>query len=246
LTLSVSRYTPQAVLVANVEEARYDALLGEDGKSLVRVRYAVRNNQRSFLAVTLPPQAVLWSASLAGRPVRPGLSADGGLLLPLQKGRAGEEAPTFVVEITYLQRAQEWNEKGETHVELPAADLPIARTGLTLHYSPNYAIEPRPGTFRVAADPGPWSSNLRLVPEPPPLPPAPTAMASRAGERDAKDLQALMDRYRKEAGRTKQGTVPLAIDFPSVGPTLFLAAELTAEARRPSFDLDYHKTGGRK
>ena len=87
LTVNVSRYTPQAVLVANVEEARYEALAGEDGKMLVWARYAVRNNQRSFLAVTLPPQASLWSASLAGRPVRPGLTADGGLLLPLQKGR---------------------------------------------------------------------------------------------------------------------------------------------------------------
>ena len=55
-----------------------------------------------------------------------------------------------------------------------------------------------------------------------------------------------MDRYRKEAGRTRQGSVPLAIDFPSVGPTVFLAAELTAESRRPSFDLDYRKTGGHK
>ena len=73
------------MLVANVEEARYEALAAEDGKLLVRARYAVRNNQRAFLAVTLPPQSVLWSALLAGRPVRPGLSADGGYLLPLPR-----------------------------------------------------------------------------------------------------------------------------------------------------------------
>ncbi len=242
LTLSVSRYTPQAVLVANVEEARYDTLLGEDGKLLVRVRYAVRNNQRSFLAVTLPPQAVLWSASLGGRPVRPGLTADGGLLLPLQKGRAGQEAPVFIVELTYLQRGAAWTERGEAHVELPAADLPIARTGLTLHYSPNYAIDPRPGVFRTATDPGPWTADLRV----PAVPVAATPPPMAQQDRDAKDLQTLMDRYKKEAGRTRQGTVPLTIDFPSVGPTLFLAAELTAETRRPSFDVDYRKTGGRK
>ena len=59
LTVNVSRYTPQAVLIANIEEARYDGLLGEDGKFLVRARYAVRNNQRSFLAVVLPAQATL-------------------------------------------------------------------------------------------------------------------------------------------------------------------------------------------
>ena len=72
LTVTVSRYTPQAVLVANVEEARYEVLVGEDGKMLVRARYAVRNNQRAFLALKLPAQSVLWSAALAGRPDPPG------------------------------------------------------------------------------------------------------------------------------------------------------------------------------
>ena len=54
LAINVVRYTPQAVLIANVEEARYRALASEDGRQLVEARYAVRNNQRSFLKVTLP------------------------------------------------------------------------------------------------------------------------------------------------------------------------------------------------
>ena len=73
LTLTVTRFTPQAVLVANVEEARYDALVAEDGKTLVHARYAVRNNQRSFLAVTLPPRvhAVERHARRPSDPPRP-------------------------------------------------------------------------------------------------------------------------------------------------------------------------------
>src|SRR5262245_21953294 len=54
LTVTVIRYTPQAVLVANVEEARYRVLASEDGRLLVEARYAVRNNQRSFLKVVMP------------------------------------------------------------------------------------------------------------------------------------------------------------------------------------------------
>ena len=42
--------------------------------------------------------------------MRPGLSSTGGLLLPLQKGRANEQAPTFVVELMYLQRVEGWSE----------------------------------------------------------------------------------------------------------------------------------------
>ncbi|HEX9366545.1 MAG TPA: hypothetical protein VF921_07955 [Vicinamibacterales bacterium] len=243
LTVNVSRYTAQAVLVANVEEARYDALLGEDGKLLVRVRYAVRNNQRSFLAVTLPPQSVLWSASLAGQPVRPGRSSGGGLLLPLRKGRTNEEAPTFVVELLYLQRAPAWTEKGEARLALPAVDLPVSRTGLTLHHSPRYGVELKPGAFRLERDPGPLSAAFRDDEEVAGVV-APKQLAAK-GDRDSKDLRDLMDRFQKEAGRTRQGVIPIAIRFPSIGPSVFLAAELTAETLSPSIDILYHRTGGR-
>ena len=75
LAVTVVRYTPQAVLIANVEEARYRTLASEDGGLLVEARYAVRNNQRSFLKVTLPAGATVWSATVGGRPDSPG---DGG------------------------------------------------------------------------------------------------------------------------------------------------------------------------
>jgi hypothetical protein len=242
LTVDVSRYTAQAVLVANVEEARYDALVGEDGKLLVRARYAVRNNQRSFLAVTLPPQSTLWSAALAGQPIRPGLAPDGSLLLPLRKGRTNEEAPTFVVELLYLQRGPAWTDRGPARLALPSVDLPVSRTGLTLHHSPRYAVDLQPGAFRTEPDPGPWSAALRGSPialsAPPPAPPP----SPQAGARDARDLKALMDRFQKEAGRTRQGVIPIAIAFPAVGPSLFLVAELTPETQAPSLEFLYRRT----
>ena len=103
LTVGVVRYTPQAVFIANVEEARYRALASEDGRLLVEARYAVRNNQRSFLKATLPRGI----DRLERRGRRPSDSAGRrrsqcAILLPLEKGRAGDEAPTFVVELVYL------------------------------------------------------------------------------------------------------------------------------------------------
>jgi hypothetical protein len=240
LTLTVSRYTPQAVLVANVEEARYDALVSEDGKTLIHARYAVRNNQRSFLAVTLPPQSVLWSATLAGRPIRPGVAANGAVLLPLQKGRAGEEAPTFVVELVYLQRAAAWIDRGDARVDLPAVDLPVSRTGLSLHHSPRFQVEPRPGRFRVEQDRGPWSAALSGA-----SPAAPVSNFAQLQEGASKDLQTLLDRFQKEMGKTTTGVIPVQVRFPELGPAIFLAAELTAESQFPSLAVDYKRLGGR-
>jgi hypothetical protein len=248
LTMTVTRYTPKAVLVANVEEARYDALVAEDGKLMVRARYGVRNNQRSFLAVSLPPDATLWSASLAGRPVRPGVDANGALLLPLQKGRANEEAPAFAIELVYLQRAPQWREKGNARLALPAVDLPVSRTGVTIYHSPRYAIEAKPGSFRPTADPGPFSAALRSLSEG-----GGRGSGSGGGygggrggdDREARDMKVLLDKLQAEAGHTREGAVPIAIAFPSIGPSLFFEAELTAEAQSPSLDLEYHRTGGR-
>jgi hypothetical protein len=249
LTVSVSRYAPQAVLVANVEEARFEALASEDGKVLIRARYAVRNNQRAFLALRLPAQSVLWSAVLAGQPVRPGISADGSYLLPLLKGRPGETAPTFAVELVYLMRSTAWSDKGAAHVELPTVDLPVSRTGLLLYHSPRFEVQVRPGTFRVEAPQDPWSAALRAdgrgagaTPEPPPPPPRPSAAPGR-DEKDAASAKALVDRFRQQMGRTRAGAVPVEVAVPAVGPALFVVAELTAEQHAPAIDLDYKRTG---
>ena len=239
LALTVARYTPQAVLIANVEEARYDVLAGEEGKTLVRARYGVRNNQRGFLDVRLPQGATLWSASVAGRAVRPGVSPSGSLLLPLQKGRAGEEAPAFVAELTYIQQGAAWSDSGRALVSLPSIDLPISRTGVVVHYSPRFTVKPEPGAFRVETDSGPFTAILRgetgmdlrlagAVPPPPPGAPSP--------------VDQLVAQYRKDnAGKSVTGPLPVQVPFPNFGLRVFLMSELTAESQAPSLQFTYRR-----
>ena len=242
LSVNLTRYEAKAVLIANIEEARFDALLTEDGKRLVRARYAVRNNQRGFLAVTLPPNATLWSASLAGQTIRPGVSPSGALLMPLRKGRANAEAPAFAVELLYLERAAPWPDEGDDRLVLPAVDLPISRTGLTLHYSPRFAVEPQRGAFRVDDDTGPWSAALRD----PLVPPSAVARSVPAAAPGERGFKALVDQFKEDSGRLRQGVVPVAIAFPAVGTSLFLASELTPESQPPAIDIQVRATGGRR
>jgi hypothetical protein len=239
LGVTVSRYNPQAVLVANVEEARYEVLVAEDGKQLVRARYAVRNNQRGFLALRLPAQSTLWSAVLAGRPVRPGLSPSGAYLLPLQKGRTGEDAPAFAVELVYLQQSPPWTQRGDARIALPAVDLPVSRTGLLVHYSPRFAVEPRAGAFRSEIDRGPWSEALKLA-SASPLPAAPPR-PTNTPDGDAA-IGGLLERFRKDAGKASTGTIPVHVAVPSFGPSFFVRSELTPESQAPVVELEYKRS----
>jgi hypothetical protein len=231
LTVAVVRYTPQAVLIANVEEARYRVLAADDGRLLVSAQYAVRNNQRSFLKATLPPGVTLWSAVVAGRPIRPGIAEADAVLLPLEKGRAAVEAPSFVVELLYSQTLASWTDKSRTHLALPALDLPVSRTGLVFYYSPRFRVEALRGVFRVDAYSEPLSDVLRSSSPP-------TQSASATTRRGAPNLQALIDGFNNEGRRrVVAGSLPVRMTFPEFGPSMFLASELTAEGQAPFVDV---------
>jgi hypothetical protein len=275
LSLNVARYTPQAVLMANVSEARYQVLISSEGKSLVQARYAVRNNQRNFLKITLPPGATLWSASLAGKAVRPGQSPDGSLLLPLDKARAGEEAPEFAVEVVYLTRGTAWNDKGQFKLALPALDLPVSRTGLLVYHPPLFKVTPEPGAFRTEPYGNPVSPALSagssgfgvgagsaggvgagivagMTPPPPapaPPPPGMDAKDETKSKRAQAATEALLDKFRADSLAGKRaGILPIRVSFPPFGPSLYLVSELTGENKAPSAGLTYQhekKAGGK-
>jgi hypothetical protein len=262
LTVDVARYTPQAVLMANVAEARYNVLITNEGKLLVEARYAVRNNQRNFLKITLPEGATLWSAELAGKPVRPGQSPDGGVLLPLEKAHAGEDSPEFAVEVVYISRGTAWNDKGQFKLPLPTLDLPVSRTGLLVFHPPLFKVTPEPGSFRTEAYAEPSSAALSNFPPTTSAvrvsAPAPASVASGAeafaiaeSRTDAPQVskQPLFDNFRLTlAGGKAAGILPIRVSFQGHGPTLYLVSELTGENQSPSTDLDYQrekKAGGR-
>ncbi|HEX6738131.1 MAG TPA: hypothetical protein VF310_07675 [Vicinamibacteria bacterium] len=250
LVVSVARFATEAALLANIEEARYRALLSDDGKALVQARYAVRNGQRSFLAVDLPQGASLWSAAVEGRPVRPGHAEGGALLVPLRVSRARVEpdAPAFLVELTYLARGTPWVERGQAAVALPRLDLPVSRTGLLLVHSPRFEATFQGAAFHAEPFTPPSSEALRTVSAAPPQPP-PAPPPAGAGEREAKDeagqeRDALVAQLHSESrGARVAGILPVQAAFPELGgPWLFLAAELTPPDTLPELALVYKRS----
>lgn len=254
LSVNVVRYTQQAVLMANIEEARYRVLVSNDGKTLVQARYAVRNNQRNFIKITLPQGATVWSAALSGKPVRPGQASDGSLLLPLERMRGGEEAPEFAVEMVYFNHSAKWSDKGDFTLALPALDLPISRTGLLLYYPPLFRVTAAPGTFHTETFVAPFSSVLNVE--------APiygfsagavggAMQAAQVVESQGKSVnattQALVDKFRaKSQGGRATGILPIRVSFPAFGPSVYLASELTSVSQAPAVTFSYQreKKGG--
>lgn len=240
LSVRIARYTPQAVLSANIEEIAYNALITEEGKMLVYSRLAVRNNQRSFLKFNLPSSGILWSVAVAGRPIRPGRASDGSLLIPLEKTRTGDESPAFAVEVTYLDRVPSWSEKGRARLSLMTMDMPISKSSLVLHYSPLFRLTPAIGSFRVATYEAPASPVLRA---------GAANTSEKLASADASIIKQEANMSQEIATRLQQSghatrlarNLPVRVAFPHFGPSIFLVSELTSENQTPVLEFDFQR-----
>lgn len=182
--------------------------------------------------------------------MRPGRAPDGSLLLPLEKSRSGDEAPGFVVEISYMDRSPAWAERGHLNLSLVTVDLPISKSHLLLHHSPLFRLTPAvstSGNFRVAPFDSVQASAMAyrsLASSANPTVDYQTS-TDASSELSQKLVSQLRDNKR---GSRPARNLPLRVSFPHFGPSVFLMAELTSENQTPVAEFDFQrdkKRGGR-
>jgi len=95
-----------AVQVAVIDEAQITTLITNQGISTTLAQFAVRNNERQFLRVSLRDGAEVLGARVAGRAVKPSRDGDTrDVLLPLRK--TGPNGRAFLVELVYSEHYPE-------------------------------------------------------------------------------------------------------------------------------------------
>ena len=144
LALDVRRFGEAEVLQALVDSAQFTSVVADDGQMMTEMSLSVRNNGRQFLEVTLPGGANLWSAFVAGQPVRPSLH-DGKLLLPIQQ--SGVDDGAVVVELTYVGTNTFPQGRGNLGFTSPQFDVPLKNARWEIYLPPDYNYQNFAGTM---------------------------------------------------------------------------------------------------
>ena len=144
LAVRARRHDPAEVLQALVDSASLVSVITEDGQMMTQMTLNVRNNGRQFLELTLPDkQTEVWSAFVAGQPVRP-TNRGGKLLLPLE--RSGEGA-TIPIDITFIGRVQFPERNGKVALAAPTLNVPLKNARWDLFLPPGYDYAKFEGTM---------------------------------------------------------------------------------------------------
>lgn len=123
---TIKSYQEIQTVVANID--RVDCVTHRTlaGKSVSRIRYFIRNNDRQFLTLTLPEKSRIWQAYLDGKPVKPAQKETGDILIPMKKSASqGEELRSFLIEIGYITDVSKLSLKGDIINQLPGTDIPV-------------------------------------------------------------------------------------------------------------------------
>ena len=146
LALATQRFDEAEVLQALVDNVTFTTVVSEDGQMMTEMKLAIRNNARQYLEVLLPSgTSNVWSAFVAGQPVRPTVR-DGKLLLPLE--RSGADGAPVSVELTYVSVGRFPQRRGSITLDTPAVDVPLKNARWDLYLPPDYAYGSFAGSMR--------------------------------------------------------------------------------------------------
>jgi hypothetical protein len=162
LAVEAKRYEEAKALEALVENVSLTTVVADDGQTMTELSLAVRNHGRQYLEIALPGGATnVWSAFVAGQPVRPSVR-EGRLLLPLE--RSGGDDAAVAVTLTYVGAGAFPRTRGELELSSPRFDVPLKSARWELFLPPDYTYSDFAGTMtREISAATPTATSFSLI-----------------------------------------------------------------------------------
>jgi hypothetical protein len=139
LALDWVRFPDGSVLGAVAESADVTTMVTSEGKSLTEIKLTLKNQAQPFLKVSLPADATILSAEVAGERVKPVQGPDGNRV-PLLRPGFRPNGP-YVVSFVFLHSGTPFAKKGGADLSLPSMDIPIGLLNWELFLPERYKVK---------------------------------------------------------------------------------------------------------
>jgi hypothetical protein len=254
LAMNVTRREEVAVLTTTIDDANAVTVMTPRGQTITRVTYQVRNHLKQYLTLRLPKDAELWSAFVAGAPVKPTLVEKDVYRIPLAKSQINDGRQGFALEIVYHQAKKGFGIAGMRSERFPVPDAPMSRLFWSLYLPENQRFVHFGGDLEAARSARPWNAVAF----------APISKLKNAGKKEdrrqreqinelearlsvagaaapqaaEKQLQAFDDFSNKKAAAFSTGVFPVAFSVPESGQ-LFHFGQVMIVGQSPKLSMTF-------
>lgn len=233
IEIEVTRHEELPVLIAAIDSVDYTTLQTDEGKSLTKAVYQVRNNVKQFLHLVLPKDANLWSVFVAGKPVKPAKDKNGSILIPLEKSQfSGEGLTQFPVEIVYLDKNSKLSLLGNLRLNLPQVDIPISSLNWGVYLPLDYTYFNFGGDVKLTR----YGRHFGQVLSMKQASELENRGYQKAGSQYAVQTQ---DLYSMVQSAQVKGVLPIKIDIPQTGRLYNFSKLLVTENESPRLTINF-------
>ncbi len=231
IDIDVTRHEEVPVLVAAIDSADYVTLQTDEGKNLTKAIFQVRNNVKQFIHLALPKDAVLWSAFVAGKPVKPAKDKNGAVLIPLEKSQSsGESLTQFPVEVVYLDKINKFGFLGAGKLVLPNTDIPVSILNWSIYFPGDFVYFNFGGDLKEAKYTGHRQGSFgRMV----------SMKAEMADKMLSSNYQVMPQQSLEQSSNNLRGVLPIKIDIPTEGRLCRFSKMLVTEKESPSLSFNF-------
>jgi len=251
VSLNIKKHEDVAVLIAVIDCAIFTATVSEEGRVMIKVVLQIRNTQKQFVRIKVPQEFEVWSTMVAALPVKPAIDDQGYVMIPLKKVTKQEDETSqapFEVQLIYLVKVREMEERSSLTLEFPYVDIPINHLLVSLYLPANYQYFEFKGMREVLY----WSRQ-------PPLIQAPGQMQMQIhdqmqlGERMDRmrdsismDMDINIESYQSSYARKNnkrgggRGLVPVKVEMPTTGRE-FKFEQLLVQQKNMEISVEYKR-----
>jgi hypothetical protein len=140
LVMSIIRHEELPTMSTVIDLASVITVVLEDGKTLTRLNYKIRNTWKQFLKLELPPGSEVWTVYVASKRENASRNADGKIMIPLARSQSkGEVLQSFTVDVIYFSKGDPLGSWGSNPVWFPTADIMISKMLWSVYLPQDYS-----------------------------------------------------------------------------------------------------------
>jgi hypothetical protein len=140
LVMSITRHEELPTMGTVIDLASVITVALEDGKTLTRLNYTMRNTWKQFLKLELPPDSEVWTVYVASKRENASRNAEGKIMIPLARSQSkGEELQSFIVDVIYFSKGDPLGSWGSNSLRFPGADIMTSKMLWSVYLPQDYS-----------------------------------------------------------------------------------------------------------
>jgi hypothetical protein len=140
LVMSITRHEELPTMGTVIDLASVITVALEDGKTLTRLNYTMRNTWKQFLKLELPPDSEVWTVYVASKRENASRNAEGKIMIPLARSQSkGEELQSFTVDIIYFSKGNPLGSGGSNTLCFPTVDILVSKMLWSVYLPQDYS-----------------------------------------------------------------------------------------------------------